>query len=151
MHYISQLLHSTYTLHWVCHAFSMARECVYLYLSIYLSIYHIQLHSLSVSIYYTCSHWFSFILVLCQNYPTWSQWICFGFAVSFFFKFWLIVIPIVPIYSFQFYLCCPFRTDASSSSSELGMETVGNGRENTSTVFIFIFTLRDENENEIYR
>jgi hypothetical protein len=26
-----------------------------------------------------------------------------------------------------------------------------NGRENTSTVFIFIFTLRDENENGIYR
>jgi hypothetical protein len=33
----------------------------------------------------------------------------------------------------------------------LGIKTVGNGRKNTSTVFIFIFTLRDENENEIYR
>jgi hypothetical protein len=33
----------------------------------------------------------------------------------------------------------------------LGMKTVGNGRKNTSTVFIFIFNLRDENENGIYR
>jgi hypothetical protein len=35
--------------------------------------------------------------------------------------------------------------------SLVGMKTVENGRKNISTVFIFIFTLRDENENGVYR
>ena len=45
----------------------------------------------------------------------------------------------------------PMRGDESVAKAGLGMKTVGNGRKNTSTVFIFIFNLRDENENGIYR